>query len=51
MHDGERVQARSQIVYNNSGAFRKPLQSPDRKRLQNIEDTKEYKAGKKRFPS
>ena len=51
MHDGERVKSRSQIVHNNAGALGQPLQSPNRKRLPNIEDTEEYKARKKTFPS
>ncbi len=50
MHDGERIKSRSQIIHHNAGAFREPFQSPDWKRLQNIEDTKEYKAREKRFP-
>src|SRR6202041_806259 len=36
---------------DDAGAFGKPLQSPDGKRFQNIEDTKEYKAREKCFPS
>ena len=50
MHDGERIKSRAQIVDDDAGAFRKPFQPPDGKRFQNIEDTKEYKAGEKRFP-
>ena len=51
MHDRERIKPRPQIIHHDSGAFRQPLQSPDWKRLQNIEDTKKYKAREKGFPS
>jgi len=47
MHDNQRVNSGAQIIDHNASAFRKPLQSPEGKRLQNIEDTKEYKARKK----
>src|SRR5580704_12444728 len=50
MHDGEGIKSCAQIVDDDAGAFRKPLQTADWKRLQNIEDTKEYKAREKRFP-
>ena len=51
MHDGERIKSRSQVVHHNASAFGQPLQSPNRKRLQNIEDTEKYKAREKGFPS
>ncbi len=51
MHDDESIKTRAQIIHHNAGAFREPFQPADWKRLQDIEDTKEYKAGKKRFPS
>src|SRR5450755_4717439 len=51
MHHSERVKSRSQIIHHNARAFGKPLQSPNRKRLPNIEHTKEYKAREKSFPS
>ena len=51
MHDGERIKSRAQVVDHDAGALGKPLQSPDGKRLQNIEDTKKYKAREKSFPS
>ncbi len=51
MHQRERIHSRSQIVHHDAGAFGQPLQSADRKRLPHIEDTEEYKAGKKSFPS
>ncbi len=51
MHNGERIKSGSQVVHYNAGALGQSLQSPNRKRLQNIEDTKEYKAREKGFPS
>jgi len=51
MHDGERIKPRSQIVDHNAGALGQPLQSPNWKRLPNIEDTEEYKAREKGFPT
>ena len=51
MHNGERINSRSQVVHHDAGAFGQPLQSPDGKRLPHIEDTKEYKAREKSFPS
>src|ERR1700690_3426256 len=51
MHDGERINARAQIVDYDAGALGEPLQSPDRKRLPHIEHTEEYKAREKGFPS
>src|SRR5271166_3535186 len=50
MHDGESIKARAQVIHHDAGAFGEPLQPADRKRLQDIEDTKEYKAREKRFP-
>src|ERR1019366_1346596 len=44
MHDGERIKSRSQVVHHNAGALGQPLQSPNWKRLPNIEDTEENKA-------
>ena len=37
-------------IHHNAGRLRELLQSADWKWLQNVEDTKEYKAGEKRFP-
>jgi hypothetical protein len=51
MHDCKRIKSRAQIIHHNAGAFGEPLQPPDWKRLQNIEDTEKYKAHEKRFPS
>jgi hypothetical protein len=50
MHDGERIDSRSEVVHHNAGALGQPLQSPDGERFPNIEDTKEYKAREKGFP-
>lgn len=50
MHDYERVETCSEIVYNDADTFGEPFQSPDWERFQNIEDTEEYKAREKRFP-
>ena len=51
MHDGERIKSRCQVIHHNAGALGQPLQSANRKRLPNIEDTEEYKAREKSFPS
>lgn len=51
MHDCKRINPRAQIIHYDAGAFGEPLQPPDGKRLQNIEDTEKYKAREKRFPS
>ena len=51
MHDGERIKSRSQVIHHNARALGQPLQSPNWKRLPNIEDTEEYKAREKSFPS
>jgi len=51
MHNGERIKSRSQVVHHNASAVRQALQSTNRKRLPNIEDTEEYKAREKSFPS
>ena len=51
MHDGERIKPRSQIIHHYTGTLRQPFQSANRKRLPNIEDTEEYKAREKSFPS
>ena len=51
MHDCESVEPRSEVVDYDSGALRQALQLPHRRRFQNIEDTKKYKARKKGFPS
>ena len=50
MHHGERIKSRSQVVHHNAGAFGQSLQSPDGKRLPNIEHTEEYKTREKCFP-
>jgi len=51
MHDGERIKSRSQVIHHYTGTLGQPFQSPNRKRLPNIEDTEEYKAREKSFPS
>ena len=51
MHDSERIKPRSQVIHHYTGTLGKPFQSPNRKRLPNIEDTEEYKAREKGFPS
>src|SRR5580692_7135224 len=51
MHDCERIKSRAQVVYHNAGAFGKPLQPANWEWFPDIEDTKEYKARDKRFPS
>ena len=51
MHNGERIQSRSQVVHHYTCAVGQPLQPANRKRLPDIEDTEEYKAREKSFPS
>jgi hypothetical protein len=51
MHDGERIKPRSQVIHHYTGTLGQPFQSTNRKRLPNIEDTEEYKAREKSFPS
>src|SRR5256885_1051937 len=51
MHDDESVQSSPEVIDYDSSAFRQTLQLTNRRRLQNVEDTKKYKAGEKGFPS
>jgi hypothetical protein len=51
MHDEQSINPGAQIVHHNARAFGQPLQSPDWERFPDIEDTEEYKAGEKSFPS
>ena len=51
MHDDQSIESRTQVIHYDAGAFRQPLEPADRRRLQDIEDTKKYKAGEKSFPS
>jgi len=51
MHDKKSVDACSQVVDYDTGAFGKPLKPANRKRFQDIVDTEKYKAGQKGFPS
>ena len=50
MHDSQRVETGGNIVQHDAGAFRKRLQLSHRRWLDDIEDTKKYKARQKRFP-
>ncbi len=50
MHNSESVQTGGYIVQHNPGAFGKRFQLSHRRRLDDIEDTKKYKRGQKRFP-
>ena len=51
MHNDESIQSRPQVIDDDSDAFWQALQLPHRRWLQNIEDTKKYKAREKSFPS
>jgi len=50
MHNSESVQSRGHVVQYDSATFGKGLQLSHRRRFENIEDTKKYKARQKRFP-
>ncbi len=50
MHDSQRVKTGGDIVQHDADAFRKRLQLSHRRWLDDIEDTKKYKARQKRFP-
>ena len=50
MHRAQRVETRGNIVQHNPCAFRKRLQLSHRRRFNDIEGTKKYKARQKRFP-
>src|ERR1700722_15303592 len=51
MHDSERIKSSSEAVNNIAGAFGEMLTPGDGERFPNIEDTKEYKAREKGFPT
>jgi hypothetical protein len=51
MHDNQRIKSRPQIIHYDPGALGQSLQQADRRRLQDIENTKKYKACQKSFPS
>ena len=51
MHDSQRIKSRSQVIHHDPGAFGQLLQQAERRRLQDIENTKKYKACEKSFPS
>ena len=50
MHYAQRVETRCNVVQHNPGTFRKRLQLSHRRRFDDIENTKKYKARQKRFP-
>ncbi len=50
MHDHESVESCRDIVEHDARSLRKSLQLPDRRRLDDIEGSKKYKAGEKSFP-
>src|SRR6266571_2529967 len=50
MHHDQRIQPRPQIVENDPRAFRNAFQLPHRRWLQDVENTKEYKARQESFP-
>ncbi len=51
MHNCESVKPGSEIVDDDSRPFGQALQLPYRRRLQNVEDTKKYKAREEGFPT
>ncbi len=51
MHDCERIKSRAQVIHYDTGALGQSLQPSNGIRLPNIEDTEEYKAREKRFPT
>jgi len=50
MHCSQRVKTGGNIVQHDPGAIWKRLQLSHRRRFDDIEDTKKYKARQKRFP-
>jgi len=50
MHKSQSVQACGHIVQHNPSSLGKRLQLSHGRRLDDVEDTKKYKARKKRFP-
>ncbi len=50
MHHAQRVETRGNVVQHNPGTFRKRFQLSHRRRFDDIENTKKYKARQKRFP-
>jgi len=50
LHPHQDVDPCRNIVQHNAGAFRQPLQLPHRRRLDDIEGSKKYKARQKSFP-
>ncbi len=51
MHEDERINSRAQIVDHDAGAFGEVFQPSNGKWLPHIEDSEEYKAREKSFPS
>src|SRR5215472_190084 len=50
LHYCNNVYGSRDIVEHDPGAFRKPFQLSNRKRLEDVEGSKKYKTGKKSFP-
>ena len=50
MHRNQRVKPRPEVIDDNSHPPRKAFQTTDRRRFQNVEPTKKYKAQQQRFP-
>ena len=50
LHYCESIYASRDIVEHDPGAFRKSFQLSNGRRLEDVEDSKKYKTGKKSFP-
>lgn len=50
LHYGEGVETRGDIIQHDAGTFRQLFQLAHRRRLDDIEPTKKYKAGEQRLP-
>lgn len=50
LQDNQPVNACAKVVHHNSSAFRQPFQATDRRRFNNIERSKKYKASEQRLP-
>ena len=51
MHEDEGIDSGSEIVDHYAGALGQAFQLPDGERFPHVEDTEEYKAHEKSFPS
>ena len=51
MHHGQRVKSSPYVIDHDANPFGQSLEQPNRRRLQNVEDTKKYKSSQKGFPS